>query len=270
MWVWIKANWERVFLFLIAATFLVFSIDFIRKSEVTGATATFVMFFLCLIYSNVSRFKRFKGLGFEAELWEDKQKEAESLIQQLKSIVEVYTREIVMMNVMAGRVGGGDQWSNKWKLFEELITQLGVLGLKIDFQPLKDKVYRVMVFDAILGVIPTINSALRSSYEAAEAVIRLEFPEPISDPVAYKKRIDQLRAIDIELKDLFEVSKSHNLARYVLDIMESARTEFQEKFNVDTIFPPVSTRKIKRIDQLFEKGDFFPEPDLIRMADRED
>ena len=60
---WINNNWERCFLFLIALIFLAFSIQFFFNAEVTGATAAFGMFFLCLIYANVSRFKRFKGLG---------------------------------------------------------------------------------------------------------------------------------------------------------------------------------------------------------------
>ena len=101
MWNLIKEYWERVFLFSISFVFLALCLRFFLKSEVAGATAAFVMFFLCLIYANVSRFKRFKGLGFEAELWEDKQKEAADLIERLKNIVQVYTREIVMMKVMA-------------------------------------------------------------------------------------------------------------------------------------------------------------------------
>jgi hypothetical protein len=55
--------------------------------------------FLQFFYSNLARFKRFKGLGFEAELWEDKQKEAADLIDRLKNVVAIYSREVVMAQV---------------------------------------------------------------------------------------------------------------------------------------------------------------------------
>lgn len=140
MWSWIMSNGERLFLFLIALVFLVFSVRFLLNAEITGGGAAFAMFFLCLIYGNVSRFKRFKGLGFEAELWEDKQKEAADLIDRLKEIVKVYTREIVMMNVMADRLGGGSKWPGRWALYDELVGQHDTLGQKIDFRPLKEDI----------------------------------------------------------------------------------------------------------------------------------
>ncbi len=75
------------------------------------------MAFFSFIYSNISRFKRFKGLGFEAELWEDKQKEAAQLIDRLKAMVTVYTREIVMQKVMQNRYSGDGRWAESWKLY---------------------------------------------------------------------------------------------------------------------------------------------------------
>ena len=75
-------------------------------------------------------------MGFEAELWEDKQKEAADLIDRLKNIVKVYTHEIVMMKVMAGRWNDGPQWQSRWALYEELVGEHDTLGQKIDFLPL--------------------------------------------------------------------------------------------------------------------------------------
>ena len=66
--------------------------------------------FLSFIYANVARFKRFKGLGFEAELWEDKQKEAADLIERLREVVSIYSREVILGKVRAGRFANGPDW----------------------------------------------------------------------------------------------------------------------------------------------------------------
>ena len=94
-----KKHWEQAFFGIVGVAFLAFSFIGLLGGDVAGASATFAMAFFSFIYANISRFKRFKrfkGLGFEAELWEDKQKEAEQLIDRLKAVVSVYTREIVM------------------------------------------------------------------------------------------------------------------------------------------------------------------------------
>lgn len=66
------------------------------------------MAFFSFFYSRLSQFK---GFGFEAELWEDKTKEAEGLIERLKSVVEISTREIVLTKVMQGRWSDGADWA---------------------------------------------------------------------------------------------------------------------------------------------------------------
>jgi hypothetical protein len=71
-----------------------YSLDLIYIEQMTNAGIVFGLGFLSFIYANVARFKRFKGLGFEAELWEDKQKEAADLIDRLKNVVSIYTREV--------------------------------------------------------------------------------------------------------------------------------------------------------------------------------
>ena len=73
--------------------------------QMTNAGIVFGLGFLSFIYANVARYKRFKGLGFEAELWEDKQKEAADLIDRLKNVVSIYTREVILGKVEGWTVG---------------------------------------------------------------------------------------------------------------------------------------------------------------------
>ena len=55
---------------------ITFSIFHLVQQNLAMASASFAMAFVSFIWANISRFKRFKGLGIEAELWEDKKKEA--------------------------------------------------------------------------------------------------------------------------------------------------------------------------------------------------
>ncbi len=269
MWAWVKINWERCFLFLIALVFLAFSIQSFLEAEVTGATAAFAMFFLCLIYANVSRFKRFKGLGFEAELWEDKQKEAADLIDRLKNIVQVYTREIVMMKVMAGRIGGVSKWPDRWALYEELVGQHDTLGQKIDFLPLKEKVYRVMVFYAVSFLYKKIHVSFSEAHRRAENAIREEFGKPIKDAAGYSRRRQDLEALQFEERDLFGVSETENVVKFVLIKIEETAQGLREKFGIEVELPAEEMKKLRKIDTLFQAGDFRADPELMQCADRE-
>ena len=270
MCAWLRENWERCFLFLIALVFLTFSIRFFLNSEVTGATAAFVMFFLCLIYANVSRFKRFKGLGFEAELWEDKQKEAADLIDRLANIVQVYTREIVMMKVMMGRWGGGKKWPERWALYDELVGQHDTLGQKIDFLPLKDQVYRVMVFDAVSGLSSKVQQTLSKAHTRANEAITKEFGNPIRDSEGFGKRHKELIEIKREMRDLFKTSQKENIARFVLNVADQAVRDFKEKFDIDVEIPVDVIEKLRKIEALVEVGDLRIDEELMDLADREE
>ena len=132
-------NWEKILFVLIGLGLLAFSFINLHAGKVTEASAIFVMAFISFVWSNSSRFKKFKGVGFEAELWEDKQKEAADLIDRLKNVVSIYTREIVLANIMRARIPAGINWKENWKLYYELIAQHNVLGQKIDFSDRKRK-----------------------------------------------------------------------------------------------------------------------------------
>jgi hypothetical protein len=267
MWAWFQTNWERCFLFLISLIFLAFSIKFFLNSEIAGATASFVMFFLCLIYANVSRFKRFKGLGFEAELWEDKQQEAADLIDRLKNIVQVYTREIIMSKVMSGRWGGASAWPDRWALYEELVGQHDTLGQKIDFLPLKEKVYRVMVFDAVNSLSSKIQPALTKAFSDANNAISKEFGDPITDAAGFGARIKKLNESKFEIRDLFKIAETENIAQHVLKNVEQSARALKENFGIDASLPADSLEKLRKIDALFQVGDFRVDPDLVSWAD---
>jgi hypothetical protein len=122
-----------------------------------GSFSRFCDFFFVRFIPNLRDSKKFKGSGFEAELWEDKQKEAAALIDRLKSIVNIYTRELVMGRVMQGRWGAVYKWADHWRLYDELVMQHSQLGQEIDFSDLRRQVYGLMAYDAATFLHETLQ-----------------------------------------------------------------------------------------------------------------
>jgi hypothetical protein len=85
--------------------------------------------FLLVILLLLTKFKRFKGFGFEAELWEQKQVEAVALIDQMKSLSKLISRQ---MASVASRVGIWDSALSMAELAEfvdELQQHMTAIGI---------------------------------------------------------------------------------------------------------------------------------------------
>ena len=225
-------NWERLLFALVGFACLAFGFLFIVEEKITSASAVFAIGFFSFLYSNLARFKRFKGLGFEAELWEDKQKEAADLIDRLKDVVAIYSREVVMAQVMRGRWSNGSDWKANWALYDELVGQHDAIGQKIDFAPLKRDVDQMFLFD----MSHHLGSALQTMVEEARSAVRkkidAEFGSPIRDSAGYAARHEQLRAIGFGTKDMY-LRRHENLAQDLLEQAAAAKEAFERDFGID-------------------------------------
>ena len=222
-------NWERILFVLIGLGLLAFSFINLHAGKVTEASAIFVMAFISFVWSNLSRFKKFKGIGFEAELWEDKQKEAADLIDRLKNVVAIYTREIVLANIMRARIPAGINWKENWKLYDELIAQHNVLGQKIDFSDLKRKVDSIFLFDMCMPLAESVCKSIERAKTTQANVIAQAFEK---DTEGKKKRISELSDIKSKVDDSFMVPERGNLADRIVQMAELARVKLKDTFSV--------------------------------------
>lgn len=94
----------RTLILFIALSFFGISVYFTFMDNFKAMVAFLTMGMLCLILVLLSRFKRFKGFGFEAELWESKQEEAEQIIVLLRSLAITVSRQILTLSSRAGRI----------------------------------------------------------------------------------------------------------------------------------------------------------------------
>ena len=61
----------------------------------------FILSIVCLCLTQLSRFKKIKGLGMEAELWDETQNKAEALTTQLSSLADLVIQgQVLNLNRM--------------------------------------------------------------------------------------------------------------------------------------------------------------------------
>ncbi len=264
---WIIENWQRVLFAIVGFVFLFFSIKFVANDKVAEASGIFAISFLCFLYSNLTRFKKFKGLGFEAELWEDKQKEAADLIDRLKNIVSIYTTQTVMNGVTKMRLDSGGDWKSNWKLYDDLVGQHEFLGQKIDFSDLKKRVDDYFLFDICMNE-SSIRQRINSAKSAARKMINDEFGRVVSDHDGYAKKIDQLNQIKEDIEDPFGLSASGNLAREMLELAENAQSKAKEHFGIAIEYDVEEIEKLRRLSQLYENRPIMVTEELIQLSER--
>lgn len=269
MWKAISENWERVLFAIVGLGCLYYSFDFLRAGKVTEAAAIFAIAFFSFIYSNFARFKRFKGLGFEAELWEDKQREAADLIDRLKSVVSVYTREIIVGKVTSGRWGGsGGRWRGHWKLYDELVHEHSALGQDIDFSEIKNTVDRYFLFDITTRLCEELDRQFRKASIEAQNIVKSEFTSVVTDTAGYNIRHEQLRSIEFEKDDLFEKSGTQNIARLVLNSFAKSQKALKDFFGINLEADQETLDRLAKVAELYDNRPVAVTAELINWADR--
>lgn len=265
-WAYLKQSWERLFFGLVGFTCIVFGFVFLVNDKITSASAVFAIGFFSFLYSNLARFKRFKGLGFEAELWEDKQKEAADLIERLKNVVAIYSREVVMGHVMRGRMGGVN-WSKNWALFDELVVQHSALGQAIDFGDLKARIDHVFLFDMCHHQTPALVREVHDARSKSQQKIDIEFGSPIRDVEGYGSRIAQLNAIEFDTHSLFERMICSNVPDELLTQIKVAAVAFERDFDVTLILDQKAMQILERIAGWYANKPLIVTPEMISIAE---
>lgn len=269
-WAWLSVNWERT-LFAVFGLVLFFKcFELVFANKITDAAVIFGLGFLAFIFANIARFKRFKGLGFEGELWEDKQKEAADLIERLRDVVSIYTREVVLGKVKAGRWGPSSNWKDRWALYDDLITRHSELGQKIDFSSLKKEIDDYFLFDMTSPQISKIRDAAIKGRQGAEQKIQQEFGSPVHDNEGYNKRRGQLNAIQYEFKNALEISTRDDLAKHVITVWSNTLEHLKKDFGIDAEIDPEICARLQTISNLYQSRPVKVTDELIRWADCEE
>ena len=267
--IYIKKNWQRIFFAVVGLVLLAFSFYRLWQDDLTGASSTFVMAFISFIFSNLERFKRFKGMGFEAELWEDKKREADQLIERLKTVVTIYTNEIILGKVKEGRWGDGNgRWSECWSLYDRLIKEHEGFDQNIDFSNLKSKMDEYFIFDMVHRVYEPVREAIHQGRVRAMGAIQEEYGSPIRDPEGFSNRRKQLSEVKGNLEDMFGIAQNGDLAAHVLEWANLSKSILLEKFDIEINFDKRSIEKLENISRAYSDRPITVTDELIGYTEK--
>jgi len=268
-WKTASENWERYVFSVFGLVLIGYSLHLIYISKIPDAAIVFGLGFLSFIYANVSRFKRFKGFGFEAELWEDKKKEAEDLIERLKNVVSIYTREVILGKVAAGRFSSGPDWKAHWKLHDDLVNQHSVLGQNIDFSGIKKVMDDYFLFDMSAHIVDDIRQEIVAGKTEAKKKIDEEFGRPIKDTDGYSERLALWRDIKSKIEDPFDVSTKENLAELAQKMWVDAKAQLKNEFDVEIELEQEKLDRLEKISTLYKSRPVQITPELIEWGNRQ-
>ena len=123
---------------------------YLTLEDRTGSAATALSFgFLLVVMLLLAKFRRFKGFGFEAEMWEEKQAEAENLIERLKALSKSMVQQMAADSANIGLMNLGTTLTIRH--FEENLARLRAILRQVDpdtsqdstlFEPLVTRIVR--------------------------------------------------------------------------------------------------------------------------------
>lgn len=267
---WVRENWEKLAFRLIGLIVLGFSGYQLWLSDEAAFATLFAVAFFCFFYANISRFKKFKGLGFEAEFWEDKQQEAADLIDRLKAIVGIYSKEMILSKAMMGRFSSGNRWPEVWSLFDTVSAQHNKLGAKIDFAPAKRELDDLFLFDLLMPAYREVQKTLQAAQTRVREKIHAEFGSPVKDVKGHSERHQQLWSIKFDLvEEPIVFAKKRVLAKELLRCHQEAATKLKSLFGIDSELPLETKTQLERFAILESQKELQITDDLIAMSANE-
>jgi hypothetical protein len=221
---------------IIVAILLFTSVVVMGYQDKVGAeTATYTAAVLCLVFAFLPEFKKFKGLGIEAELLDKKIEETDNLLKQLRDITAPMSEMLISSTARAGRLGSAMPRSQKYELMQRIETELKKCGVDEEqLEKTKQDWHFYNIFDLSSPIFEKIQNKLQPIQQEREKKLR-EFKQPIAPDKQdeYKQLIDNRNEVSKEMdkfRDLRQLKNQRNLAKKITkEIEESENLSTLEK-----------------------------------------
>ena len=214
-----KFSFERLALFLISISISFIATCLAITGNTSGAATCYVAAMLFLVFSNIDRFTSFKGLGFEANIREldNKIKEADAILKQLKSLSTFASRAVVDLTNKTGRLGGAISSKERYQYITEVSEHLEEMGIaKSEIRKTLTSWVFYSTFDLMQYIIYDHHDGTLGVKRMAEAyrqdlqnILVQNYSE--TDPIQSAKRADALpkiEKIDAWLSECMAIAKN--------------------------------------------------------------
>jgi len=264
----IVEHWERAIFCFVGLIFLVASINLLLQTNVPYAAASVGIAVLCFLYGNASRFKRFKGFGIEAEMWEETKKEAEDLISRLKTVIEIYSTEILLHAVTKNRFESGSNWPHILQLYQDLSNQHDVLGHDIDISKIKTTIEDYFLLDICTESCTQIRHKIIMGKEKAMGSLDHSRQDEEGATI-YRSKRKSIQSISPEPEDWLLLSSNNTLADEAIRVWQSAKERLMAEHQVEIEIDQRYLDRLHFASTLYKKRPLDITPDLLPLADRD-
>ncbi|WP_335901489.1 hypothetical protein ACOI2Q_07040 [Shewanella algae] len=252
----------KVTVFITAILMFAAGVFLSYEDKTGGATATYGAAVLCLIFVFLGDFKKFKGFGIEAELLEDKIKEADEVLNQLRGLVKPISELLFTMVARGGRWDSAIPRKDSYRLMEQLENELKEIGLSHDeIAKAKYEWHQFNLIDLFRPILTGISELLHEKEKAQQEVIR-GFKNPIASEfqLAYKEACEEKNRISSEsakINEIYKVDDRHNCLAEIVKFMDSSyliseeeKKEILNRFSeeIKDVEHYINTHEFRRLD----------------------
>jgi hypothetical protein len=231
---WILSIWEKLIFSLFGIYLLAFGAFQLTRENTALAITSLAFGIFSFAFGSIAKFKKFKGFGIEAELWEDKQKEASELIDRLRDVIQVYANEIIIAKVRTNRLGSHPTWPEIIKTYVSILDDKSLSG-KIELSKAKDEINTYFIFDCASYVNRIIDRARQAAASTVRNKIELAHPSPIVDSQGHAQMHAQLRDAIGERIDLKSLARSKICGETLKINLMLLRKKFKSHFDIDIV-----------------------------------
>lgn len=172
---------------VLAMSALVSAVVLAFQTKVAEGALCAAMGLLLLAFVQLSRFKRFRGLGFEAELWETKQEEAALLVDQTRQLLGVLAKTTLIAAPRMNRYMMGFTRRELLDLSDQVERLL--IAAKAPTADLKSEIDRLISVDMVMPITSLISNRVQTRARECERVVTERFGSPITDAEGYGEAV---------------------------------------------------------------------------------
>src|SRR4051812_21089920 len=202
-------------------------------NHTASASTTYVASFVLFLFGSLDKFKTFGGLGFKAEMWERKQKEAEDLIITTRQLIRISSRELMLLSSRQGRFAT----TSRQELFA-LADKLQKLAIEIkldsdDIEDIRQPLVTYTAIDMALYIVNRSNKLISGKAGQFHKDMGKRFPSPITVNASYNQALEEWRAIGkqaISWDELLPLIPSHHAYVFIVSYIDGvARLAAEER-----------------------------------------
>jgi hypothetical protein len=185
------------------------------KQETGAASAAMGFVFLLVFVLTISNFKRIKGFGFEAEMWEEKQVQAAKLIDRLELLSKATAQQVALIAAKLGLMGSGMSNPEMGELVESTRQILQSTGTTdTERKNILAPLYRRVALNYV-------NAANRVLQLAVENDRKLFDAARLANPDDHQKWQEKLLALDKTTAKMRQLNRLDMIERRTIEPIES-------------------------------------------------